>query len=105
MEEKEESPLISIFGNIPQARIIETLVLHQDCDYDLSELAEISKIPDMAVMLAHKVLLIDYKIMKETRMKNGTQRYGLDKDSPTGKLLNAIAFKLADVYMALKKEG
>lgn len=98
-EGKEESPLRLIFGNTPQIRMLETLVLHPDCDYDPYELAEISEVSDMVTMLSHKALLMDYQILKETRLKNNLQRYALDKDSPTGKLLNDLAFKLADVTL------
>ena len=102
MEEKEESPLRSIFGNTPQTRMIETLVLHPDCDYELYELAEIAEAPD-AVMKSQWALLMDYQILKETRIKKNVQRYAFYKDSPTGKLLNALAFKLADV--TIEAEG
>jgi hypothetical protein len=105
MEDEEESPLRAIFGNTPQTRMIETLVLHSDCDYDLYELAEISEAPDMVAMMSHKALLMDYQIMKETVIKNNVQRYALDKDSPTGKLLNDLAFKLADTHITLKAKG
>lgn len=102
MADKNESPLRAIFGNTPQARMIETLVLHPDCDYELYELAEIAEASD-AVMRSQWALLIDYQILKETRIKKNVQRYAFDKDSPTGKLLNALAFKLADV--TIEAEG
>lgn len=102
-EEKEESPLRAIFGNTPQTRMIETLVLHPDCDYDPYELAEISEVPNMTTILSYKALLMDYQIMEETRIKNNIQRYALDKDSPTGKLLNTLAFKLAEIGIELQE--
>jgi hypothetical protein len=105
MEEKEESPLRAIFGNTPQTRMIETLVLHSDCDYDLYELAEISEVPNLMTTLAYETLLMDYQILKATRVKNDKQLYALDKDSPTGKLLNSLAFKLADIRITLEAEG
>lgn len=104
-EDEEESPLRAIFGNTPQTRMIETLVLHPDCDYDLYELAEISEVPNMMTTLSYETLLMDYQILKATRIKNDKQSYALDKDSPTGKLLNALAFKLADIRITLEAEG
>lgn len=101
-EEKEESPFRLIFGNTPETRMIETLVLHSDCDYDLYELAEISEVSNLMTTLSYETLLMDYQILKATRVKNDKQRYALDKNSPTGKLLNDLAFKLADVTLELE---
>ena len=103
MEEKEESLLRLIFGNTPETRMIETLVLHPDCDYDLYELAEISEVSNLMTTLSYQTLLMDYQILKATRIKNNKQLYALDKDSPTGKLLNAIAFKLAEIGIELQE--
>lgn len=105
MKGKEESPLRSIFGNTPQTRMVEMLVLHPDFDYDTQELAEISEAPDILTMMSHQALLVHYQILKETVIKDNVQRYAFDKDSPTGKLLNELAFKLADIHIALEAEG
>jgi hypothetical protein len=46
---------------------------------------------------------MDYQILKATRVKNDKQLYALDKDSPTGKLLNSLAFKLAEIGIELQE--
>jgi hypothetical protein len=97
MEKEEERPLRAIFGNTPLVRIVETLVLHPGFDYELSDLAAIAGVREMRTIVLQKTILIDYHIMKEVREGENIRRYGFNKDSPTGKLLNSFVFKLAEI--------
>lgn len=96
-KEEEERPLRAIFGNTPLVRIVETLVLHPGFDYELSDLAAIAGVREMRTIVLQKTILMDYQIMKEVRAGDNNRRYGFNKDSPTGKLLNSFVFKLAEI--------
>ncbi|RJS68856.1 hypothetical protein CW713_08080 [Methanophagales archaeon] len=100
MEVSEESPMQAIFGNHPQVKIIETLVLHPDFDYNLTELAENAEV-SRATVFALKDKLLHYGVMKPTKKVGRIQLYRFNKDSPTGKLLNTLSFKLADIDIDL----
>ena len=105
MEVSEESPLQAVFGTYPQVKIVETFVLHPDFDYNLAELAENAEV-SRSTVFALKDKLLHYGIMKPTKKVGRIQLYKFDKDSPVGKLLNTLSFKLADIdiNLLLKEE-
>ncbi len=104
MEVSEESPLRAIFGSHPQVKIVETLVIHPDFDYSLIELAENAEV-SKAMVFALKDKFLHYKIMKPTRKVERLQRYKFNENSPVGKLLNSLSFKLADIDIELLLKG
>ena len=104
MEVSEESPLRAIFGSHPQVKIVETLVIHPDFDYSLIELAENAEVPK-AMVFALKDKFLHYQIMKPTMNVGRIQRYKFNENSPVGKLLNSLSFKLADIDIELLLKG
>jgi hypothetical protein len=105
MEVSKESPLQAVFGTHQQLKIVETFVLHFDFDYNLAELAENAEV-SRSTVFALKDKLLHYGIMKPTKKVGRIQLYKFDKDSPMGKLLNTLSFKLAgiDIDLLLKEE-
>lgn len=105
MEVLEESPMRAIFGPHPQVKVIETLVLHPEFEYNLTELAESAEISKTTIFEL-KDKLLHYRIIKPTKKVGRIQLYQFDKDSPVGKLLNSLSYKLADidVDLLLKRE-
>lgn len=105
MDVFEESPMRAIFGPHPQVKVIETLVLHPDFEYNLTELAESADI-SKATIFGLRDKLLHYGIMKPTKKVGRIQLYKFDKSSPVGKLLNSLSYKLADIDidLLLKRE-
>jgi hypothetical protein len=100
----EESPMRAIFGPHPQVKVIETLVLHPDFEYNLTELAESAEI-SKATIFELRDKLLHYGIMKPTKKVGRIQLYKFDKSSPVGKLLNSLSYKLADIDIDLLLKG
>ncbi len=100
MEVFEDNPMRAIFGFHPQVKVIETLVLHPDFEYNLTELAESAEV-SKAMMFELKDKLLHYGIMKPTKKVGRIQLYQFYKDSPVGKLLNSLSYKLADIDIDL----
>ncbi|MFQ6052581.1 MAG: hypothetical protein ACE5K4_12960 [Candidatus Hydrothermarchaeota archaeon] len=96
----EETPLIAIFGDHPEIRIIETLLTHSESEYNLSELAECAGVSKTS-MFKLKDKLLHYRIMKPTRKVGRITLYRFDENSKTGKLLSEFAWKLADIDIEL----
>lgn len=90
----------AIFGSHPQVKVIETLLLHPDFEYNLTELAESAEV-SKATIFELKEKLLHYGIIKPTKKVGRIQLYTFDKHSPVGKLLNALSFKLADIDIDL----
>jgi|GEM_PF-2450368 len=101
----EESPVQAIFGSHPQVKIIETLLLHPDFEYNLTELAECSDV-SKATIFELKEKLLHYGILKPTKKVGHIQLYKFNKESPVGKLLNTLSYKLAeiDIDVIMKEE-
>ena len=100
----EKSPMQAIFGPHPQVKVVETLLLHPDFEYNLTELAESAGV-SKATIFELKEKLIHYGIMKPTKKVGRIQLYKFDKHSSVGKLLNALSFKLADIDIELLLKG
>ena len=92
----QESPIQTIFGSHPQVKIIETLLLHPDFEYNLTELAGCSEV-SKATIFELKDKLVHYGIIKPTRKVGHIQLYKFNKESAVGKLLNSLSFKLAEI--------
>ncbi len=104
MEMYEESPMRAIFGVHPQVKVVETLLLHPDFEYNLTELAESAEV-SKATIFELRDKLLHYGIMKPTKKVGRIQLYQFDKDSPAGKLLNSLSIKLADIDVDLMLKG
>jgi len=102
----EESPMRAIFGVHPQVKVVETLLLHPEFEYNLTELAESAEV-SKATIFELKDRLLHYGIIKSTKKVGRIQLYQFDRGSPVGKLLNSLSLKLADidVDLLLKGEG
>jgi len=98
--EIEKSPIQAIFGVHPQVKVVETLLLHPDFEYNLTELAECAEV-SKATIFELKEKLLHYGIMKPTKKVGRIQLYKFDRHSPVGELLNALSFKLADIDIDL----
>lgn len=94
--EDEKSPMQIIFGSHPQVKVIETLLLHPDFEYNLTELAECAGV-SKATVFNLKEKLLHYGIVKPTKKVGRIQLYKFDKHSTVGGLLNSLSFKLADI--------
>jgi len=90
---KEDGVFVPIFASIPQ-RLIETMILHPDFDYEAEELAEITCTTDSELHL-HLNAFLRYEIIEITQVN--PRRFKFNADSPVGTLLNQLAFKLADL--------
>lgn len=104
MEMLEESPMRIIFGSHPQVKVIETLVLHPDFEYNLTELAESAEV-SKATMFELRDKLLHYGVMKPTKKVGHIRLYKFDKESPVGRLLNSLSYKLADIDVDLILKG
>jgi len=91
----EETPLQALFGTHPQVKVIETLMLHSDFEYNLTELAESSEV-SRSTVFGLRDKLLHYKIIRPTKKVGRIQLYTLDTKSPTGKLLNELSLRLVD---------
>jgi len=96
----EESPFQGIFGTHPQVKVIETLVLHSDFEYNLTELAESANV-SKATIFDLKDRLLHYQILRPTKKVGHIQLYQFDGKSPAGKLLNSLSLKLEDIDVEL----
>ncbi|MDI6859386.1 MAG: hypothetical protein QMC85_02700 [Methanocellales archaeon] len=95
-----EIPLIAIFGDHPEIRIIDTLVAHPDSEYNLSELAECADVSKTSVFKL-KDRLLHYGVMKPTKIVGRITLYKFNDKSPTGKLLDEFTWKLADTDIGM----
>ncbi|MEE8168842.1 MAG: hypothetical protein V3T58_08240 [Candidatus Hydrothermarchaeales archaeon] len=84
-------------------KIIETLLLHSDFEYNLTELAESAEVSKASVFEL-KERLLHYGILKPTKKVGRIQLYRFNKESPVGKLLNTLSFKLADIDIEMLLE-
>lgn len=96
MEIPAETPMQAIFGTHPQIKVIETLAYHSDFEYNLTELAESSEVSKSTVF-DMKDKLLHYQIMAPTKKVGRIQLYKFESQSSTGKLLNELSIKLADI--------
>jgi predicted DNA-binding protein YlxM (UPF0122 family) len=111
MEIPVETPMQAIFGTHPQIKVIETLAFHSthpqikvietlafhsDFEYNLTELAESASVSKSTVF-DMKDKLLHYQIMSPTKKVGRIQLYKFESQSPTGKLLNELSLKLADI--------
>ncbi len=96
MEIPVETPMQAIFGTHPQIKVIETLTFHSDFEYNLTELAESSGVSKSTVF-DMKDKLLHYQIMSPTKKVGRIQLYKFESNSSTGKLLNKLSLKLADI--------
>ena len=96
MEIQAETPMQAIFGTLPQIKVIETLAFHSDFEYNLTELAESASVSKSTVF-DMKDKLLHYQIMSPTKKVGRIQLYKFESQSPTGKLLNELSIKLADI--------
>ena len=96
MEILAETPMQSIFGTHPQIKVIETLASHPDLEYNLTELAKSASVSKSTV-IDMKEKLLHYQIMTPTKKEGRIQLYKFESQSQTGKLLNELSIKLADI--------
>ena len=91
-----EIPMQAIFGTHLQIKVIKTLAFHSDFEFNLTELADSSGVSKSTV-LDMKDKLLHYHIMSPTKKVGRIQLYKFESQSPTGKLLNELSLKLADI--------
>ncbi len=73
-----------------------TTSLKAKFEYNLTELAESASVSKSTVF-DMKDKLLHYQIMSPTKKVGRIQLYKFESQSPTGKLLNELSLKLADI--------
>jgi predicted transcriptional regulator len=96
MEIPAKTSMQCIFGTHPLIKVIDTLASNSDSEYNLTELAKSASVSKSTV-IDMKEKLLHFQIMTPTKKSDKIQRYKFESQSPTGKLLNELSRKLADI--------
>ena len=96
MEIPAKTSMQCIFGTHPLIKVIDTLASNSDSEYNLTELAKSASVSKSTV-IDMKEKLLHFQIMTPTKRSDKIQRYKFESQSPTGKLLNELSLKLADI--------
>ena len=98
-EGEEESTLQSVFGIGPCVKIVETLVLHSDCEYTITELSDATGVEEYLVSQQLEILLSFQIVEYRAPTSNSPGQFKFDSKSPAGKSFEFFCLKLAAVHI------
>lgn len=93
----------AIFGNSPQAKILDFLGDHPNYDYNISDLSEYASVsrPTLYSIIPE---LVRKKLLVETRIVGKSKMYKLNIESELVKTILKLDFELANIVAKMEEE-
>ena len=92
-----KTAFLQVFGDSPMLRILDFLIVNEDFDYSMTDIAIQSRVGYSTLKLFWKKLE-ESKIVKQTRVVGKAKMYKLNLDNPTVK-------KFRDFYWETTKQA
>ena len=100
-----ESAFLEVFGETPLLKVLDFLVIHENFDYSMSDIARLSEV-GYATLKLFWPRLEQYKIVMQTRKVGKAKMYRLNYQNPVAKKFRELYWEVTKtvVHDELKDE-
>lgn len=104
--ESNQSAFLEVFGDSPILKVLDFLVVNEDFDYSMTDIANFSEVGYSTLKLFW-IKLEESNIVKQTRIVGKAKMYKLDYSNPIVKKFRDFYWETTkqSVHKTIKKEG